>query len=139
MDQAHPRPTRGPRDAHVGARTWDAMTTASLLRAGVAGSITVWTGEIDLQPKTFPRLFELAPGVVASLGYSGRGVPTGTMMGTVLRDWAMGMRREDLTLPLEPLKAAPLYMKVVPRMFLAATRWQDQRVARREGVNPPPY
>lgn len=98
-----------------------------------------WTGELDMQPKTFPRLFELAPGVLASLGYSGRGVPTGTMMGTVLRDWAMGMRREDLTLPLEPLASVPLYMKFVPRMFLAATRWQDQRVARREGVNPPPY
>jgi glycine/D-amino acid oxidase-like deaminating enzyme len=98
-----------------------------------------WTGELDLQPKTFPRLFELAPGVIASLGYSGRGVPTGTMMGTVLSDWAMGLSREDLTLPLEPLRSAPLYMKVVPRMFLAATRWQDQRVARREGVNPPPY
>ena len=98
-----------------------------------------WTGELDMQPKTFPRLFELAPGVLASLGYSGRGVPTGTMMGTVLCDWAMGVPQQDLTLPLEPLKSAPLYMKFVPRMFLAATRWQDQRVARREGVNPPPY
>ena len=43
-----------------------------------------WTGELDMQPKTFPRLFELAPGVLASLGYSGRGVPTGTMMGARL-------------------------------------------------------
>lgn len=98
-----------------------------------------WTGELDMQPKTFPRLFELAPGVLASLGYSGRGVPTGTMMGTVLCDWAMGVPREELTLPLEPLATVPLYMKFVPRMFLAATRWQDQRVAHREGVNPPPY
>ncbi|MFO1039340.1 MAG: FAD-binding oxidoreductase [Geminicoccaceae bacterium] len=98
-----------------------------------------WTGQLDMQPKTFPRLFELAPGVVASLGYSGRGVPTGTMMGTVLCDWAMGTPREDLTLPLEPLAKVPLYMKVVPRLFLAATRWSDQRRARREGVNPPPY
>ncbi|MFZ1428230.1 MAG: FAD-binding oxidoreductase [Geminicoccaceae bacterium] len=98
-----------------------------------------WTGELDMQPKTFPRLFELAPGVIASLGYSGRGVPTGTMMGGVLCDWAMGVPQQDLTLPLEPLKSVPLYMKFVPRMFLAATRWQDQRVARREGVNPPPY
>ena len=92
-----------------------------------------------MQPKTFPRLFELATGVLASLCYSGRGVPTGTMMGGVLCDWAMGVPQQDLTLPLEPLKSVPLYMKFVPRMFLAATRWQDQRVAQREGVNPPPY
>ncbi|HEX2526596.1 MAG TPA: FAD-binding oxidoreductase [Geminicoccus sp.] len=98
-----------------------------------------WTGDLDMQPKTFPRLFELAPGIVASLGYSGRGVPTGTMMGTVLSEWAMGVPKEDLALPLEPLEAAPLYMKFVPRLFLSVTRARDQWVARREGVNPPPY
>jgi glycine/D-amino acid oxidase-like deaminating enzyme len=98
-----------------------------------------WTGDLDMQPKTFPRLFELAPGVVASLGYSGRGVPTGTMMGTVLAEWAMGMPKEDLTLPLEPMTASPFWMKFVPYLFLSATRARDQWVARREGVNPPAY
>ena len=98
-----------------------------------------WTGDLDMQPKTFPRLFELAPGVVASLGYSGRGVPTGTMMGTVLSEWAMGMPKEDLTLPLEPMTASPFWMKFVPYLFLSATRARDQWVARREGVNPPAY
>jgi hypothetical protein len=77
--------------------------------------------------------------VVASLGYSGRGVPTGTMMGTVLAEWAMGMRKEDLTLPLEPMAASPFWMKFVPYLFLSATRARDQWVARREGVNPPAY
>ncbi len=98
-----------------------------------------WTGDLDMQPKTFPRLFELAPGIVASLGYSGRGVPTGTMMGTVLSEWAMGTPKEDLTLPLEPLQASPFWMKFVPYIFLSATRVRDQWVARREGVNPPAY
>ncbi|WP_191059091.1 NAD(P)/FAD-dependent oxidoreductase [Geminicoccus harenae] len=98
-----------------------------------------WTGDLDMQPKTFPRLFELAPGVVASLGYSGRGVPTGTMMGTVLSEWAMGMPKEDLTLPLEPMTASPFWMKFVPYLFLSATRARDQWVAKREGVNPPAY
>ena len=98
-----------------------------------------WTGDLDLQPKTFPRLFELAPGVIASIGYSGRGVPTGTMMGTVLTEWAMGADARDLALPMEPMQKAPLYMKVVPRVFLAATRLRDQWTAKREGVNPPAY
>lgn len=98
-----------------------------------------WYGTLDMQPRTIPRLFELAPGVVASLGYSGRGVPTGTMMGTVLADWALGTAPEELTLPLEPLTPAPLYMKAAPRVLLSYYRFRDQRTARREGLNPPPY
>jgi len=98
-----------------------------------------WLGALDMQPKTIPRLFDLAPGVVASLGYSGRGVPTGTMMGTVLAEWAMGARREDLALPLEPLRSAPLYMNFAPRLFLAWSRIRDQRLARAGGADPPPF
>lgn len=98
-----------------------------------------WLGALDMQPKTIPRLFNLAPGIVASLGYSGRGVPTGTMMGTVLAEWAMGAKPEDLTLPLEPLRAAPFYMNFLPRLFLAWYRFNDQRLARAGGATPPPF
>ena len=98
-----------------------------------------WLGALDMQPRTIPRLFDLAPGVIASLGYSGRGVPTGTMMGTVLAEWAMGARREELALPLEPLRSAPLYMNFAPRLFLAWSRIRDQRLARAGGANPPPF
>ncbi len=98
-----------------------------------------WFGDVDMQPRTIPRLFELAPGIVASLGYSGRGVPTGTVMGTVLAEWAMGKPVSELALKPEPLAPAPLYMKIAPRAFLAYSRWRDQRMARREGARPPPY
>lgn len=98
-----------------------------------------WFGALDMQPRTIPRLFELAPGIVASLGYSGRGVPTGTMMGPVLADWAMGVRPEDLALPLEPMRRVPLYMSFAPRAFLSLTRIRDQRLARAGGANPPPF
>jgi glycine/D-amino acid oxidase-like deaminating enzyme len=98
-----------------------------------------WLGALDMQPKTIPRLFDLAPGVVASLGYSGRGVPTGTMMGTVLSEWAMGRKPADLALPLEPLRAAPFYMAFAPRLFLSWYRFRDQRLARAGGASPPPF
>ncbi|MCB9947209.1 MAG: FAD-binding oxidoreductase [Rhodospirillaceae bacterium] len=98
-----------------------------------------WYGDLDMQPRTIPRLYDLAPGVIASLGYSGRGVPTGTMMGTVLADWAMGVPAKDLALPLEPLKPVPFYMHVAPRALLPYYRFRDQRIARRDGVRPPPY
>ena len=66
-------------------------------------------------------------------------MPTGTMMGTVLAEWAMGVPAKDLALPLEPLKAAPFYMHFAPRALLPYYRFRDQRIARRDGVQPPPY
>ncbi len=98
-----------------------------------------WYGDLDMQPRTIPRLYGLAPGIVASLGYSGRGVPTGTMMGTVLADWALGVPPSDLTLPIEPLKPAPFYMKFAPRALLPYYRFRDQMAARKGGMRPPPY
>jgi glycine/D-amino acid oxidase-like deaminating enzyme len=98
-----------------------------------------WWGDLDMQQRTIPRLFELAPGVIASLGYSGRGVPTGTMMGTVLAEWAKGLPDKDLALRPEPMRAAPAYMKVMPRLFLSYFRWRDNRVARRDGTELPPH
>lgn len=99
----------------------------------------LWYGDLDLQPRTIPRLFELAPGVVASLGYSGRGVPTGTMMGTVLADWALGVPVQDMALKPEPLRAAPFYMDIAPRLLVSYYRWCDNRAARRDGNQPPPF
>jgi glycine/D-amino acid oxidase-like deaminating enzyme len=99
----------------------------------------LWYGDLDLQPRTIPRLFELAPGVVASLGYSGRGVPTGTMMGTVLADWALGMPAQNMVLRPEPLRAAPFYTALAPRLLVSYYRWRDNRVARRDGTALPPF
>ena len=61
------------------------------------------------------------------------------MMGTVLADWALGTSPEELALPLETLSPAPLYMKAAPRVLLSYYRFRDQRTARRDGLNPPPY
>ncbi len=99
----------------------------------------LWYGDLDLQPRTIPRLFELAPGVVASLGYSGRGVPTGTMMGTVLADWALGMPAQDMALRPEPLRAAPFYTALAPRLLVSYYRWRDNRAARRDRTELPPF
>ncbi len=98
-----------------------------------------WHGDLDMQPRTLPRLFDLAPGVVAALGYSGRGVPTGTMMGTVLADWAMGKPRDELALPLEPLVPAPFWLDFAPRLFLGWSRLRDDRAVRRDGLTPPAW
>jgi YD repeat-containing protein len=45
-----------------------------------------WFGELDMQRRTISRFYALAPGVVALTGLSGRGVPTGSMLGGILSE-----------------------------------------------------
>lgn len=98
-----------------------------------------WTGELDMQRHTIPRLYALGPGALACTGLSGRGVPTGTMLGGVLADWAEGTPDADLALPVERLKSAPPYMSFAPAMMLRWYGIQDNFAARRDGVDLPPH
>ena len=85
-----------------------------------------WFGELDMQRRTIPRFYGLAPGVVALTGLSGRGVPTGSMLGGILSEWALGVQEKDLSLPMEPLHHASLYMRYAPGLTLRyrrATVW----------------
>ncbi len=97
----------------------------------------VWHGRLDFQPRTFPRLFELAPGVMACIGYSGRGVPTATAMGKALADYAYGADPKSLPVPVEPLRAVPPGTGLVRRMVMAVYRAQDRWRAWRAGIAEP--
>lgn len=98
----------------------------------------LWTGELDMQQHTIPRLYNLGPGAVAVTGLSGRGVPTGCIMGEVLSDWARGVDERELALPLEPLRAAPAYMAFGPTLSLGIARWRDRLAEWRDGTDSPP-
>jgi YD repeat-containing protein len=99
----------------------------------------LWFGELDMQYRTVPRLYDLAPGVVALTGLSGRGVPTGSMLGSVLSEWALGTPQQDLALKIEPLKAAPFYMAYGPALTLRYYRMRDNLAARLSGAPLPPH
>ena len=63
-----------------------------------------------MTPDRYPRLFELAPGVAAALGYSGRGICTATLMGRELARWAAGEAGIDgLVLPASRPRALPYH------------------------------
>lgn len=98
-----------------------------------------WSGELDMQRHTIPRLYDLGPGAVACTGLSGRGVPTGTMLGGILADWAEAQSDRDLPLPVEPLKPAPAYMAFAPALMLRWYRLRDNLMARRDGSARPPH
>jgi glycine/D-amino acid oxidase-like deaminating enzyme len=69
-----------------------------------------WTGVMAITPDRYPRLFDLAPGVAASLGYSGRGVAMATIMGRELARWATGEAPLDqLALPVSRFAGLPYH------------------------------
>ncbi|GES49503.1 oxidoreductase [Rhizobium sp. NBRC 114257] len=98
-----------------------------------------WFGELDMQYRTIPRLYDLAPGVVALTGLSGRGVPTGSMLGGILSEWARGVPEKDLSLKLEPLSAAPFYMNYGPKLTLRYYRISDWIKTKLADVPLPPH
>lgn len=98
-----------------------------------------WFGELDMQRLTIPRLYSLAPGVVAMTGLSGRGVPTGSMLGGILSEWAMGLAEGELSLKLEPLSFQPRYMRFAPQLALRGYRLRDDLRALRQGAPLPPF
>ena len=89
--------------------------------------------------RTVPRLYGLAPGVVALTGLSGRGVPTGTMLGGILSDWAIGVPEQDLHLRVEPLHQAPRWMDYAPAYKLREMRLADNFMGKRGGIERPPH
>ncbi|MCE7027183.1 NAD(P)/FAD-dependent oxidoreductase [Jiella avicenniae] len=99
----------------------------------------LWFGELDMQYRTVPRLYDLAPGIVGLTGLSGRGVPTGSMLGGILSEWAMDVPEKDLSLRLEPLRAAPFYMAFGPQLSLRYHRAKEWLSARRSGSPLPPH
>lgn len=68
-----------------------------------------WGGDVAITSDHFPHLNELAPGLLASVGYNGRGVAMATAMGRVLAEKATGVADRDLDFPLTRLRPVPLH------------------------------
>jgi glycine/D-amino acid oxidase-like deaminating enzyme len=67
-----------------------------------------WSGRLAMTPDHYPHLHEPAPGVLACLGYNGRGVAMASAMGgQVARAIADGPGQLDM--PLTPLRPIPLH------------------------------
>ncbi len=59
-----------------------------------------WCGWIDHSPRKMPGIHELAPGLYAAIGFSGRGVPTATAMGREIAAFLAGGDAEAMAFPL---------------------------------------
>ncbi|MBP2168228.1 YD repeat-containing protein [Erwinia toletana] len=99
----------------------------------------LWFGELDMQQRTIPRLYQLAPGVVALTGLSGRGVPTGSMLGSILSEWALDVPQNQLALKIEPLHRAPFWMGFGPHLTLRYYRVRDWMRSKAQRSQLPPH
>ena len=68
-----------------------------------------WGEYIAATADHYPHLHDLGNGIVAGLGYNGRGVALATAMGKVLADWASGMPSRDLVFPVSALRKRPFH------------------------------
>ncbi len=68
-----------------------------------------WGGLVAMTSDHLPHLHELAPGLLAGLGYNGRGVAMATVMGRVLARRINGVSAEELGFPITALRPMPLH------------------------------
>jgi glycine/D-amino acid oxidase-like deaminating enzyme len=68
-----------------------------------------WGGLVAMTPDHLPHLHELAPGLLAGLGYNGRGVAMATVMGRLLARRALGTPAAELGFPVTPLRRVPFH------------------------------
>lgn len=86
-----------------------------------------WGGDVALTRDHTPGLHLLGPGIMAGLGYNGRGVGMATAMGKVLAAWAAGCPDADLDFPITAARAMPLhrFRGLGVRATVAASRLMD--------------
>jgi glycine/D-amino acid oxidase-like deaminating enzyme len=68
-----------------------------------------WGGLVAMTRDHLPHLHELAPGLLAGLGYNGRGVAMATVMGRLLARRIQGVPIGELGFPTTPVRAIPLH------------------------------
>jgi glycine/D-amino acid oxidase-like deaminating enzyme len=68
-----------------------------------------WAGFVAMTPDHLPHLHEVAPGIVAGVGYNGRGVAMATMMGALLARRLLGEDADNLGFPLTPVRPMRLH------------------------------
>ncbi len=88
------------------------------------GIEATWAGRIAVTPDMMPHLHEPAPGVLAGLGFSGRGIAMTSVMARTLVKKASGAAADTLPFAISPVNALPLHWasrKLIPLAAPAMT------------------
>jgi glycine/D-amino acid oxidase-like deaminating enzyme len=68
-----------------------------------------WGGLVAMTSDQLPHLHQLAPGLLAGLGYNGRGVAMATVMGSLLARRIQGVPAEELGFPITAVRPMRLH------------------------------
>jgi len=68
-----------------------------------------WGGLVAMTRDHLPHLHELGPGLLAGVGYNGRGLAMATLMGRLLAQRALGASAVELGFPVTPVRPIPLH------------------------------
>ena len=79
-----------------------------------------WAGRIAVTPEMMPHLHEPESGVLAGLGFSGRGIAMTSVMARALVTKAMGGSDDALPFPVSPVKKIPMHWATCKVLPLAA-------------------
>ncbi|WP_372624470.1 NAD(P)/FAD-dependent oxidoreductase [Falsiroseomonas sp.] len=87
-----------------------------------------WAGRLAITTDHYPHLHEPAPGLLAALGYNGRGVAMATMMGRQLARRALGASPAELDMPVTEIRTIPLhrFWRIGVEARILAGRLQDR-------------
>ena len=81
-----------------------------------------WSGRVAVTPDFLPHVHEPAEGLMAAVGYNGRGVAMASVLGAAVGRYAVDGDRDALPLPLTPIRPIPFHG--LQRLYLAAaTAW----------------
>lgn len=83
-----------------------------------------WNGQLAMTPDHYPHLHEPAPGVIAALGYNGRGVAMATAMGAQIARRLLGAPAEALDMPLTSIRPIPFHG--FWRLAVTARMWEGR-------------
>jgi glycine/D-amino acid oxidase-like deaminating enzyme len=82
-----------------------------------------WGGQVALTADRVPHLHRLDQGIMAALGYNGRGVALATAMGAQLAQWAAGDPEDAREVPVTPLQPVAFHRLHKLGVTLAGARY----------------
>jgi glycine/D-amino acid oxidase-like deaminating enzyme len=86
-----------------------------------------WGGLVGMTRDHLPHLHEIAPGLLAGVGYNGRGVAMATVMGRILAELATGAPAAQSGFPVTPQAPIPMHRfnQIGARMAIQGLRALD--------------
>ncbi|HEV7986234.1 MAG TPA: FAD-binding oxidoreductase [Steroidobacteraceae bacterium] len=95
-----------------------------------------WSGLVAITTDRLPHLHELGPGLLAGVGYNGRGIAMATTMGRLLARLAAGESAAELGFPITPVRPLRLhrFARLAARTTMQFLRARDRLARRRESL-----